>query len=181
MTLKSDKKSQEKVIFCFKTDKNLMNFDLSPWNTQNFCFDWFLLCKTCNVWPKKVKRSYLSWHWRVMQNLKSNWFVVSKLTRIIWQSLTQALKSLNNFHFNWLILSKLYIKLENYGEVIFRDIEKWCKTWRGIDMSFQNWLGVFDKFWPRALERLKNLHFNWLSLTKVDIAWAKNVRRSYVW
>ena len=31
-----------------------------------------------NVWLKKVQESYLSWHWRVMQNLKKNWLVVGK-------------------------------------------------------------------------------------------------------
>ena len=43
---------------------------------KNLDFHWFLLCKIFNVWPKKVQRSNLSWHWRVMQNLKKNWLVV---------------------------------------------------------------------------------------------------------
>ena len=30
MTLKSDAKFEEKLIFCFKNDKNLVDFDLSP-------------------------------------------------------------------------------------------------------------------------------------------------------
>ena len=33
-------------------------------------FDWSLLCKVYNVWSKKVLKSYISWHWRVMQNLR---------------------------------------------------------------------------------------------------------------
>ena len=60
----------------------------------NLHFDWFLLCKVFNVWPKKVQRSYLSWHWRVMQNLKKNWLVVWKMTWGIWQIFTRALKSI---------------------------------------------------------------------------------------
>ena len=28
------------------------------------------------------------------------------------------------------------------------DNEEWCKIWRGIDLSFQNWHKEFDKFWP---------------------------------
>ena len=28
---------------------------------KNLHFDWSLLCKVCNLWPKKVLRSYLSW------------------------------------------------------------------------------------------------------------------------
>ena len=30
MTLKSDAKFEEKLIFCFKNDKNLVDFDLPP-------------------------------------------------------------------------------------------------------------------------------------------------------
>ena len=45
-------------------------------NLQNLHFHLLLLCKVFNVWPKKVQRSYLSWYWRVTQNLKKNWLVV---------------------------------------------------------------------------------------------------------
>ena len=30
--------------------------------------------------------------------------------------------------------------------------EKWCKIWRGIDLSFQNWHEEFDEFWPKHLK-----------------------------
>ena len=93
MILKGDAKFEEKLICCFKNDKNLVNFDLSTRNSQNFYFDWFLLCKGCNVWPEKVQRSYLSWHWRVMQNLKKNWLVVWKMTWGIWQIFIRTLES----------------------------------------------------------------------------------------
>ena len=46
-----------------------------------------------NIWPKKVQRSYLSWHWKVMQILKKNWLVVWKKTSDIWQIFTRALGS----------------------------------------------------------------------------------------
>ena len=29
---------------------------------------------------------------------------------------------------------------------------KWCKIWRGIDLSFQNWHEEFDEFWPEHLK-----------------------------
>ena len=51
----------------------------------------------------------MSWQWRMMQNLKRNWLVISKLTWGIWWILTRALESLKNFHFNALLLSKVYI------------------------------------------------------------------------
>ena len=40
------------------------------------------------------KYSYLSWHWRVMQNLKKKWLVVWKMTWGIWQTFTRALERL---------------------------------------------------------------------------------------
>ena len=60
---------------------------------KNLHFDWCLLCKVYNVWPKKVQRSYISWHWRVMQNLKKNWLVVWKMTWGIWQIFIRTLES----------------------------------------------------------------------------------------
>ena len=54
------------------------------------------ISKICTLmscfWPKyimfelkKVQRSYVWWHWRLMQNLKENWLVLSKMTWEIWQ------------------------------------------------------------------------------------------------
>ena len=36
---------KKNLICCLKIDKNLVNFDLSTWNSQNFDFHRFLLCK----------------------------------------------------------------------------------------------------------------------------------------
>ena len=52
---------------------------------KNVHFDWFLLCKVYNAGPKKIQRSYIWWHWRVMQNLKKNRPVVWKIAWGIWQ------------------------------------------------------------------------------------------------
>ena len=49
---------------------------------------------------KKVQKSYLSWHWRVMQSSKKNWLVVSNMTGGIWWIFTQPLKSLKT-SFRW--------------------------------------------------------------------------------
>ena len=42
--LKSDAKLEEKLVCCFKKDKNLVYFELSTRNSQNFHFYWFLSC-----------------------------------------------------------------------------------------------------------------------------------------
>ena len=60
----------------------------------NLHFNGFLLNKVCNVWSKKVQRIYVSWHWRVMGNLKKKWLKVWKMTWGIWKSFTRALESL---------------------------------------------------------------------------------------
>ena len=46
---------------------------------ENLHFNMLLLSKVYIVWAKKVQRSYLSWHWRGIQNLERNRLVVSKL------------------------------------------------------------------------------------------------------
>ena len=67
MIPKSGAKFEEKLIFYFKNDKNLVNFDLSTKSLKNLHFDWSLLNKVYNVSPKKVQRSCILWHWRIMQ------------------------------------------------------------------------------------------------------------------
>ena len=76
---------------------------------KNFHFNVLLLSKVYIVWVKKVQRSYLSWNWRGIQNLERNRLIVLKLAKEILQILTWALKSLKYFHFNGLLLSKIYI------------------------------------------------------------------------
>ena len=60
---------------------------------KNVCFNWLFVTKVYNVWAAKVQRGYLSWHLKVMQNLKKNWLVVWKMTWEIWQIFTRALES----------------------------------------------------------------------------------------
>ena len=39
-------------------------------------------------------------------------------------------------------------ELKIYRGVICHDNEEWCKIWRGIDLSFQNWHEELDEFSP---------------------------------
>ena len=91
MTLNIDAKFEEKLMCCFKNDKNLAKLE----SLKNVHLHLFLLCKVFNVWPKKVQKSHLSWHWKVKQNLKKKkWLVVWKMTKGIWYIFTWALESL---------------------------------------------------------------------------------------
>ena len=109
----------KKLVRCFKNDKNLVSFNLSTSNSQNFYFDWFLFCKVCNVWPKNVQRSYLSWHSRLMQNLKKNWLVVWKSHEECRKFLTELLKfSKLRIWWNPFIQSRQWISL-NFAEELY--------------------------------------------------------------
>ena len=153
MTLKSHAKFEEKLIYCFKIDKNLRNFHLSTRNRQNFNFDWFLLCKVYNVWPKKVQRSLLQWHWRVMQNLKKNWLVVWKMTGGIWQLSTRALESLKIMGLWWdpFIQSRKCVSLKFTEELCILTMKDDAKfeeelTWHHNLMNFDPSTWMYQKF-----------------------------------
>ena len=73
--------------------RNLINFYPSTQRSKKICFNGLLVAKVYNARPKKVQRSYLSWRWRVMQNLKKNSLVVWKMTWEIWQIFTRVLES----------------------------------------------------------------------------------------
>ena len=102
-------------------------FDCSGEISPNLYFDRLLLLKVYKISGKKVQRSYLPWYWRVVQNLKKNRFVVSKMTRI-WWILISALKSLKN----WTLIDPFPIgrakyitfDLKKYRGVIFHDNEE---------------------------------------------------------
>ena len=44
----------------------------------------------------------------------------------------------------------ILLELKKYRGIIFHETEEGCKIWRGIEMSFKNWLKEFLKFELRA-------------------------------
>ena len=139
-------------------------------------FNVLILTKVYNFWSKKVQWSYFSWHWRVMQNLKKSWLVVSKMAWGICKFST-----LQSFKI-WTLMGWFYPKWNLYRLKIYRELmchdneERWM-----IDLSVENWHKEFAEFWPPSTQKSQTLHFNGLLLTKVYNAWAKKVQRSYVW
>ena len=74
------------------------------WGINKFWPEHLKISQLCTwigcFWPnyimfelKKVQRSYVWWHWRLMQNLKEKWPVLSKMTRRIWQIFVRGLKN----------------------------------------------------------------------------------------
>ena len=91
---------------------------------------------------KKVQRSYASWYWRVMQNLKKNRFV-SKMRKTWWISIL-VLKGLQNLHFDWCLW------------LVPHGAEDSCKIWRKTDLWFGKWHEEFSKFSPEHPRKSKN-------------------------
>ena len=75
---------------------------------KNLNFEWSLLYKVKNFWPKKVQRSYILWHWGAMQNLEK-----------LVCGLENDMISFENFHHStwkcqdWYFHGILFSKVEN--------------------------------------------------------------------
>ena len=103
------------------------------------------------------------------QNLWKKWLVLPQMTWGIFQIITRALECLKivSFMTSFCPKWKMY-KLKTYKGVLCHDNEQWCKNWRKIDMSIENWqsnLKNFDRstqksqkictlircFWPKCI------------------------------
>ena len=102
---------------------------------------------------KKVQMSYVSWYWRVEQNLKKKRFFVSKITKI-WWILIRALRSLKNLPFDWSFLCQVY---NVWPKKVRRSCNSWhcieepCKIWRRNSLWFGKWHEKLGKFSSKHL------------------------------
>ena len=89
MKIKNDKKLEEELTFHFKIDMRIWRTLFRGLkNFKNFHFNGLLLTKVYTAWVKKIQMSYVWWHRRLMQNLKANWLVLSKMLWRFWQIFT---------------------------------------------------------------------------------------------
>ena len=115
-------------------------------NSEKLFIDGLFLSKAYNVSARKLQRNYVSRHWRVMRNLKENWFVTWKMTRILLNFQASSRKS-GNLHFDWILLFKTYKDLDEKvkkGYVSYH--QRVCKVSRKNDSWFQKWHEEFGKF-----------------------------------
>ena len=120
--------------------------------TANLYFERLLSLKIYKISAKKVQRSYVSWHWRVTQNLKKNQFVVSNMIRI-WWILIRVLKSLQNLHFDWSLSRKVY---NAWPKKVQSSYLWWhwsvMQNMKKNDLWFGKWHKEFGKLSPAHLE-----------------------------
>ena len=67
---------------------------------------------------------------------------IKNLTNLTW-----PLKSLKDFHFNGLLLSKVYIVWAKQVQSSYLS-EEWCKIWRTTDLLLGKWHEEFGKYSP---------------------------------
>ena len=142
--------------------------EISP----NLYFDRLLLLKICKISAKIVQRSYVSWHWRVMQNLKKQWFAVLKMTRIRW-FLTGALKSLKNLHFDWSLSCKVhdFWAKNSSKELSFMIQESDAKFEEKLTCGMENDIRNLANF-HQSTQKPQNWEFDGILLSKVEHVWA---------
>ena len=112
------------------------------------------MTKVYIVWATKVQRSYLSWHWGVMQILKKDWPVVWKKTWEIWEIFTRALES---------------VKIRTL-------MGSFCQSRKGMNLKFTEELCVMKMNYNAKLERKLTFHFktDMRNLTNFDSSTRKS-------
>ena len=143
------------------------------WKSKNWDFDGILLSKVDNLWAWNLEKSFVSWQWRMMQNLNRNWLVSSKLTWEIAQFLRRHSKiwRIHTLMSSFWPEYKMF-EIKKYRGDMFDDTEFWCKIWRKTDLRFQKWHEEFIKFLPEQIWKHKNWDFAGVLISKVENIWA---------
>ena len=139
------------------------------------------MTKVYNVWAKKVQRSYLGRHWILIQNLRENWFVLSKMTWGIYQIFTRAFSNILKLGLllGLFIQNRKCTSLEFTAELCVMTMKNDTKYEE--ELSVQNWHEEFDEFWPEHLKISKICNLIGCFWPKYIMFELKKVQSSYVW
>ena len=117
------------------------------------------IVQSINVWPKKVQKSYLSWPWRMIQNLKK--------TNLWFEKWYGELGKFSPEHSKVSVLRLWWGPYVQSRECMSLKLTKelWQWQWRMMQNFKRNWIFISNltwEIWPLGLENIKNLLFNWL-------------------
>ena len=155
---------------------------MSSGNSRNLSFDGLLLSKAYKYLDEKVKKSCVSWHWRVMQSLKKNWLLVPKMTRGICWILMRAVTSLKICTLTCFFCQQhKKFQLNKYRRIISHDTKKTSKLWRKTYFSFEKWYGEIVETLTRTVESLKVCTLMSYFCRKYVIFELKKYRRVVSW
>ena len=147
MTMKNDIKIKEELTCRFKIDmRNVTNFDPSTRKSKKFVFylapcDQSIYClsdKSTEELSFMTLKCYANFEEKLACGLKKDFRDLGNFHQSTWKR--------QNWDFDGILLSKVE---KVWPENLQRSYasEEWCKIWRGIDWSFQNWHEKFNKFW----------------------------------
>ena len=130
----------------------------------------------------------------MMQNLKRNWIVGSKLTWGIWRILTRTLENLKNLHFNRLLLTKAVSG--NNTDFLTREYTSKKVRGKNVDITtseimFIKVRGSYVDLWTSAITQKKicgnNVDFSNIEITlkkvrgnDLDFSISKITSKKYV-
>ena len=126
MTLKNDEKFEEEL-----TDR-YEEFDEFGSKHSRISKIWTLMG---SFWPKYIMLELKKYR-RIIFHDAEEW---SKFKQRLTCGLENDMRNLAHFYqgtqksLNW-----------DFDGILIQ----WCKSWKGIDLSFPNWHGKFDEFWP---------------------------------
>ena len=143
ITVNSETKFEKTLTLWFqKWDEELGKLSL-PHSKSEKCT---LIGSFCQqqiiVSVRKFQRNFVSWHWRVKQNLKENWLEK-------WQNHIKNLvnfhassRKFENLHFDWILSFKGY---KDLGETVQKSYVS--RHWRVVQILKKNWLLVPKMTW----------------------------------
>ena len=134
--------------------------------SEKLYFDGLFLSKAFNVSARKFQRNYVSWHWRVMQNLKENWLVAWKITSGICLIFMRAVESLEICTFIGFFCAK-HTNIE---------MKKYCKV---MTLDSKNDVINLANFNLRS-GKSENSHFNMLLLSIAYKVSAEKIEKNYL-
>ena len=139
-------------------------------------------------WPKYIIFG-LRMYRGVIFDGTQDWYKVWRKTNLSFQKwhkefgkfFTRALESLKTETLMAFFCLKLKMHELKIYSGLDNDNEEWCKIWRGIDLSVQNWHNEFDEFSPKH-SKTSNIctliGCFWPKYIKFEL---KKVQRIYVW
>ena len=172
MILNSDAKFKEKLTCSFKHDmRNLINFH--PIKSLKISPRRALFVQSIKAWDKKIKRSYLWWHWKVVPNVSENWLVAWKMTRNFVTFHASSWKS-ENLH----LMGSFCRKHKVLDEKVQKSYLSW--HWRVMQSLKKSWLltlGFMTNLvnFNASSRNFENLHFDVLLLSIACKVSAKKV------
>ena len=183
MTLQSDTKSKEKLTRSFKCDmKNFVNYHPITQKVQNSAAMGYFCPKYLKFELKKIRKSYLSWHWTMISNLNKPWPCGFKNGLRNWVNFHYSTQKSEKLCIDGLLLSK---GCNASARKLQRDYVSWhwkvynAKVKGKLTCGFKNAIRNLANF-RASRQKFENLHFDWILFPKAYKDLDETIQKSYV-